>query len=67
MLVVAQTKDASEAGLHPFVYGKTKQALAKFPKPELAQLSSKILDLWQTSHGGGMEIDLALEQFILGI
>lgn len=69
MLLAAGSKDAAEAALHPFVFGKARAGAANFKHIELISYSSKLLDLWANAHAGdyGQDLDLALEQFILGV
>jgi len=67
MLVSSRASSASEAGLHPFVYSKSRAGAANYSKEELISISGKLLDLWRDTHSGRKELPLALEQFILEI
>lgn len=62
-----QSGSASEAKMHPFVFGKCQSAGEKFSKEELSRLSIELLDLWHDSHTGRKELVLGLEQFILSV
>jgi len=67
ILVAGKAKNAGEAGMHPFVYGKSKSANNKFSRGKLINLSGKLLELWRDTHSGRKELPLALEQFILEV
>lgn len=68
VLLSMQTKSASEAGLHPFVYQKARQAAGRFGGvAALGGLFRKLLNVWSATISGRTEISLGLEQFILNI
>jgi len=67
ILIASQASSATEAGLHPFVFQKSRGALAKYDKEELIALSGTLLDLWRDTHSGRKELPIALEQFILSV
>lgn len=65
--LVARTRSAEEAGLKPFVYSKTKRALAKFTQDELDGYSRALLSLYHEGHLGKRDIGLALEAWVLAL
>jgi len=65
--LVAKTGSAEEAGIKPFVYSKTKRALAKFTQDELHAHSRALLLLYHEGHLGKRDIGLALEAWVLAL
>jgi DNA polymerase III delta subunit len=65
--LVAKTGSAEEAGIKPFVYSKTKRALAKFTQDELHAHSRALLSLYHEGHLGKRDIGLALEAWVLAL
>jgi DNA polymerase III delta subunit len=55
----------SKLGLHPFVVTKTKGFAKNFSEKELENLSRKLLHIYHKARGGGDELDVALEKFVL--
>ena len=65
MILVKKTANAAEAGLHPFVYGKTKKAAEKFT---IEELQKNLVELTKLSHDnmfGGVNLETSLESFLL--
>ncbi|MDZ4284303.1 MAG: hypothetical protein U1A28_00575 [Patescibacteria group bacterium] len=67
MRITARTKNAAEAGLKPFVYTKAKRGAEKFKSGELDAHSRALLTLYHDAHLGKLDMDLALERWILNI
>ncbi|MBI4087000.1 hypothetical protein HY416_03415 [Candidatus Kaiserbacteria bacterium] len=67
MRLAAKTKNADEAGLKPFVYTKSKRGAQIFKPGELDLLSRSLVSLYHDAHLGKLDIDLALERWVLGI
>lgn len=67
VLAARASKSAEEAGLHPFVYGKSKRAADKFAEGELEKMTNNLLTVWHMGHGGGQDFELSLENFILNM
>ena len=65
MLVASGSKSASEAGIAPFVFGKSKSFLKNYSEEELQRLSSKFVSLYHDSHRGIHDFGIALERLIL--
>lgn len=63
----AATRSAAEAGMKDFPYSKAKRSLSNFGPGELEQLSTRLLTLYHDGHGGKVDIDLALEKWVLTI
>lgn len=61
------TKFASEAGVKDFPYNKAKKALVNFKPGEIEILSLSLLQLYHAGHAGKRDIDLALEEWVLGM
>lgn len=64
--VAAVTKSAEEAGMKEFPYNKAKRALKNFKPGELETLSSSLLAVYHDGHGGVRDIELSLEEWVLG-
>lgn len=65
--LVERTGSPEEAGQKPFVYNKAKRALTKFKKGELDRISRELLELYHQGHQGKLDMNLALERWILSI
>jgi hypothetical protein len=60
------TSNAAQAGMKDFPYNKAKRSLAKFAPGEVIKNSHTLLELYHDGHAGLRDIDLALEQWVLG-
>jgi len=60
------TSNAAEAGMKDFPYNKAKRALATFTPGEVTVLSQSLIELYHAGHAGVRDIDIALEQWVLG-
>ncbi|MAZ56377.1 hypothetical protein CL653_01145 [bacterium] len=67
MLLAERTNDATTAGVKDYPFKKATQALQKFKKGEVGNLANALLEIYHQGHGGEIELDLALEKWILGI
>ncbi len=67
MRAAALSKSATEAGLSPFVYTKAKSFSKNFSAEELKQLSHNLVVLYHEARRGWMDLDAALERFILSM
>lgn len=65
MLLAGVTKDATEAGLNPFVFSKARGFLKNYTKDELEKISSSLVAMYHESHRGQRDFASAFEQFIL--
>lgn len=65
--LVARTQSAEEAGVKPFVYGKTKNILRKYTQEEIETLSRSLLTIYHKGHGGEVDLDNALERWVLRV
>lgn len=59
------TSDAAAAGMKDFPYNKAKRALRGFKDGELAALSESLLSAYHDARQGGLDLDLALERWVL--
>ena len=65
--LAAITNLASEAGLKDFPYNKAKRSLSHFKEGELGTLSLSLLSLYHEGPAGIVDIDEALEQWLLRV
>lgn len=65
--LAALTKNAEEAGMKDFPYQKAKKALRNFKDGELEQKSRKLLSVYHEGHRGEVDLDLALEEWVLKV
>lgn len=63
----ALTKSAEEAGMKDYPYQKAKRALLKFKADETETLSHVLLDTYHQSRLGGLDLDLAIERWLLRV
>ena len=67
MILAHSTSTAGEAGLNPFVFGKSKRYSGNFSDSELTELSNDLIIAYHDSHRGIHDFSIALERFILTI
>jgi len=67
MLVAANVKSASESGLNPFVFSKSRKYSANYSIPELNSLVTKLVTLYHDGHRGMGDMELAVERMMLGL
>ncbi len=67
MRLALMTKQAAEAGVKDFPYNKAKRALTNFKPGEVEALSRSLLTLYHDGHAGKVDINLALEEWVLRI
>ncbi len=67
MLSVAQSKNADEAGVKPFVWGKTQHFLKNYSLSELKKISSNMVNVYHLSRTEGGKLEDYLEEFTLTI
>ncbi len=67
MRLAAVTKSAEEAGMKDFPYNKAKRSLSKFKEGELEKISHGLLTLYHQGHYGEADLDLGLEEWVLGL
>lgn len=65
MLLAQKSKNASEAGLKPFVYDKSRRMAANFKSGELEKISMKLVSMYHDAHRGLCDFSDALEKFAL--
>jgi len=65
--LAALTNSAEEAGMKDFPYQKAKRALAKYKTGETETLSHSLLDTYHQSRLGGLDMDLAVERWLLRV
>ena len=67
MILAAPAKSAGEAGLSPFVFGKSKRYATNYSADELKTLSADLITLYHNGHRGLADLELATERLILKI
>lgn len=67
MRLASLTKNAAEAGLKDFPYQKAKRALSHFKDGEVEEKARELLKIYHQGHRGEVELDLALEEWVLGV
>ncbi len=65
MRLAKNTSSATEAGMKDFPYNKAKQALSVFKDGELEKISLGLLAVYHDGHLGKVDIDVALEKWML--
>ena len=65
MLVCKDANSAEQAGVKPFVFGKSKRGANSFTAEELRMLSGNLVHAYHEAHRGGMPLYDALETLIL--
>ncbi len=65
MILVKKSSSPVEAGLHPFVYGKTKKSAEKFSLEELQKNLNDLSGLFHETILSGIDLETSLESFIL--
>jgi len=65
MRIAKQTTCAKEAGMKDYPYNKAKRAISAFKEGELERLSMGLLTVYHEGHLGKVDIDIALEQWVL--
>ena len=67
MIVVGQSKSATEADLSPFVYSKNKPLVKNFSLAELKKMSGDLVRMYHEAHRGNVDFYVELEKWILGL
>lgn len=67
MHIAKNSKDATESGLKPFVYQKSKSFSGNYKDVELGKMSEDLLKIFHDSRLGLRDFDTSLESFILSI
>jgi len=67
MRLARLTTSAAQAGMKDFPYNKAKQALRTFKEDEIESLSKTLLTVYHDGHLGKVDIDIALERWVLSL
>jgi DNA polymerase III delta subunit len=67
LALASECSNAGEAGLNPFVFNKSKNALKKWPVSDIKTKLTDLLTNYHDSRKEGLELSLALENFLLKI
>jgi DNA polymerase III delta subunit len=65
MMLAKKTKSAEEAGLKLFPYGKAVRFAKNFKEEELAEILSRLVDMYHGIRMEGGELELEMEKFLL--
>jgi DNA polymerase III delta subunit len=65
MMLASQAKSATEAGLSPFVYSKSKRYATNFPENTLNTILKRLISIYHDGHRGLIDSELELERFLL--
>jgi hypothetical protein len=65
--LAAVTASAAEADMKSFPYDKAKKALRIFTATDIERLSATLLAVYHDGHGGVKDIDIGLEEWVLGV
>lgn len=61
------TNSATEAEMKDYPYNKAKRALKNFKEGEIDTLSKSLLKVYHDGHGGVKDIEVGLEEWVLGL
>jgi hypothetical protein len=64
-IVASRSKSASESGLAPFVYTKSKKITEMWSGAELADLAKELIRIYHDSHRGIVDAEISLEKLVL--
>lgn len=67
MVLAGTTKSASEAGLKPFVYSKSKKFASNYSVEEIKNLYKNLVKAYHKSRRGGLGLTEAVEEVLLGV
>lgn len=67
MYISKNSKSGGESGLNPFVFRKAVGFAKNFTNEELKNISSKLVSIYHDARRGILEMDIAIEQFLLNI
>lgn len=67
LLAAAQSKTAADAGMKPFVWGKSQGFLKNYPLADLRKISSDMVNLYHLSRIDGAPFEVSLEEFVIGV
>jgi len=67
LVLAGRSRDATEAGLNPFVYGKAKRYAGNFKPGEAEALLSRLVHMYHQAHRGEVDFEIALEKLALDI
>lgn len=67
MILAAEATNAKEAGLNPFVFGKSKRYAGNFSEKERRRLLKEIIILYHDAHRGLVNSELGTEKLLLNL
>jgi DNA polymerase III delta subunit len=65
MALSKEARSASEAGLSPFVFSKSKKYAATYSEEEMSRLVSDLIILYHNGHRGMNDLELSIEKLLL--
>ncbi len=66
-MILARESSKENSGLNGFVYSKAKKYALNYSGDELNNFASKLVDIYHDARVGKIELDIALEKFVLSI
>ncbi len=67
MILARNTNSATESGLNPFVFSKSKKYASNYSEKELNILMEKLVTLYHDGHRGMRDLELSVERMMLGV
>jgi len=67
LMLARQSASAPQAGLNPFVFGKSKRFSKNFSPGELQKLALRLISLYHEAHQGRVDFEIGLERFVLNV
>ncbi|MFA6315507.1 MAG: hypothetical protein WC648_04035 [Candidatus Paceibacterota bacterium] len=65
IILASKSKSAAESGLSPFVFNNCKRFASNYSMNELSDMSRNLVSLYHDGHRGLVDLELAMEKFIL--
>jgi DNA polymerase III delta subunit len=67
IMLAKNTSSASESGLNPFVYSKSKKYAQNFSDEGIKKLLTELITLYHDGHRGVVDLELSVERLMLSI
>lgn len=67
MMLAATTKSATESGLSPFVYSKSKKFVSNYSQNEVKKMMTDLITLYHDGHRGAVDLEIGIEKFLLNL
>ena len=67
ILIALGSKSVADSGLKPYVFDKASGFARNYSREELQKMSAQFVDIYHNARRGLVEMDVAIEKFILGM